>query len=58
MAGNLGFKATIVADACYAFERRAPDGRKLDAQAIHDAHLASLQGEFARVANTAQVMEG
>lgn len=58
MAGNLGFEATIVADACYAFERRTPDGRKVDAQAIHDAHLASLRDEFARVADTAQVIAG
>lgn len=57
MAANLGFQATIVADACYAFERRAPDGRKLDAQTIHDAHLASLRDEFARVSTTVQVID-
>lgn len=58
MAANLGFDVTVVADACYAFERRAPDGRKLDAQTIHDAHLASLRDEFARLSSTAQVMDG
>lgn len=57
MAANLGFKATIVGDACYAFERRGPDGRNLNAQLIHDAHLASLLGEFARVSNTTQIID-
>jgi len=56
MAANLGFAATVVADACYAFERTTLDGRRIDAQSIHEAHLASLAGEFARISNTADVI--
>ena len=56
MAGNLGFRPTLVADACYAFERITPDGRAISAEAVHDAHIASLNGEFAQIATTDQIL--
>jgi nicotinamidase-related amidase len=52
MAANLGFRPTLVADACYAFERVTPDGRTISAEAVHDAHIASLSGEFAQITTT------
>ncbi len=52
MAGNLGFRVQLVSDACAAFPKIAPDGRALDAQLIHDTHLASLNGEFAQLITT------
>ena len=58
MAANLGFAVTVAADACFTFERTAADGRKLDAQTIHDVHLASLRNEFARIATVAQLIDG
>ncbi|MHA1599357.1 MAG: cysteine hydrolase family protein [Alphaproteobacteria bacterium] len=57
MAANLGFAVTIAADACFTFDRTTVDGRKLDAQTIHDVHLASLRNEFARVASVEQIIE-
>lgn len=56
MAGNLGFTATIVSDATATFERTASDGRHYSAQLMHDTALASLDGEFAAVRDTAAVL--
>ena len=52
MAANLGFAVTLVADACFTHERAGPGGIKLTAQAMHEAHLASLNGEFAAIVST------
>lgn len=53
MAANLGFKVTLVEDACAAFTSNAntdfDSGPKLTAQEIHRTALAHLNGEFARV---------
>ncbi|MEL6746922.1 MAG: isochorismatase family protein [Pseudomonadota bacterium] len=48
-AGNLGFKVTLAGDACHTFERVAPDGDWVSAEAMHRSHLASLHGEFCSV---------
>lgn len=58
MGANLGFEVTIVSDACYAFERKLPDGRMFGADLVHDVALASLNGEFAKVCTTDQVIGG
>jgi len=58
MAANLGFAATLAADACFTFERMETDGRLVDAQTVHDITLASLNGELARIATTAGLIRG
>jgi len=58
MAANLGFAATIVSDACFAFAKRTPDGRVITAEDVHDTHLASLSGEFAAVHSTDSLIGG
>lgn len=57
MAGNLGFDTVIVSDATATFDRIGHDGRHYSADEMHDTALASLNGEFATVASTAQVLE-
>jgi len=52
MAGNLGYRVWVAADACATFERRDHTGRTLTAETVHQAALASLHGEFATVADT------
>ena len=52
MAGNLGFDARLVEDACYTFDRVGPDGRTHPAEIVHDMTLANLDGEFASIATT------
>lgn len=52
MAGNLGFKTIVVADATAAHDRRAYDGTIVPAEEIYRGALASLHGEFAEVVTT------
>lgn len=52
MAGNLGYRTWVAADACATFDRSDHTGRILPAEDIHRAALASLHGEFATVAVT------
>lgn len=53
MAANLGFKVSVVEDACAAFTSNAntgfDDGPALSAQDIHRTALAHLHCEFAEV---------
>ena len=52
MAGNLGFDARLVADACYTFDRTGYDGRTETAEQIHAMTLSNLDGEFATIETT------
>lgn len=53
MAANLGFKVTLVGNACHATSKRRLDGiATIDADTVHDTELAILDGEFATVTTT------
>ncbi len=53
MAANLGFDTIVVSDATATFERYSPiTSRHFTAEEIHEAELTSLNGEFARIAET------
>ena len=52
MAGNLGFKVSLVSDATATFDRQGPDGKEYKAEDIFAVHLASLHGEFCNVVST------
>jgi nicotinamidase-related amidase len=56
LAGDLGFDTYVVADATAAFEREGHDGRRFSAEDIHAVALANLQGEFATILSTADVL--
>lgn len=60
MAANLGFSVTLVHDACAAFTQNVqPSWRKgqvCSAQAIHDAAIDQLHGEFAHARATDDVV--
>ncbi len=56
MAGNLGFETLVVADATAAFERANLDGTMRPAAAVHLAALSDLQGEFAKIVDTAALL--
>ena len=56
MAGNLGFRVTVVEDATATFERDGPDGTHYTAEVMHGAALASLHGEFATVQRASDVL--
>lgn len=57
MAGDMGFTAYVVSDACFCHDRATHDGRTLPAQQVHDAALASLHNEFGTVTTTQAVLD-
>lgn len=56
MAGNLGFDARLVEDACYTFDRTGFAGETETAQAIHAMTLSNLDGEFATIETTYSIL--
>jgi nicotinamidase-related amidase len=56
MAGNLGFRAFLAADACATNARTGHDGRSHDAESVHALELAALHGEFAEVMDTGSLL--
>ena len=58
MAGDLGFTTYVVADATACHEHQGYDGVHYPAEMVHANALVSLQGEFATIVNTDQVLEG
>ncbi|MFC4542921.1 cysteine hydrolase family protein [Halosolutus amylolyticus] len=56
MAENRGFDVSLVADATATFDRTF-DGEAFDAETVHRTALAHLDGEFATVVRTADLLE-
>ena len=57
MAGNLGFETFVVEDACFTFGRKDWAGTPRTAAEVHAMSLANLEGEYARVVGTGEVLE-
>ena len=57
MAGNFGFDTYLVSDATAAFEIVGPNEKHYSADEIHETALATLHEEFAKVVETAAVLE-
>lgn len=55
MAANLGFSVGIVSDATVAFDRQGVHST-YPANLVHDVSLASLNGEFATIMTTEEVV--
>ena len=55
-AGNLGFTTTVVANACFAFEQPDFGGNFRSAEDVHLMSLANLDGEYATVKSTVDVL--
>lgn len=56
-AGNLGFEALYVADAVWAYGVTGPDGAEHTPEQVHSVTLSNLEGEFATVLPTTQILE-
>lgn len=56
-AGNHGYHTLVVEDACFTFEKRDYVGQLRTAEQVHAMSLANLQGEYAIVATTNQIIE-
>ena len=57
MAGNYGYETYLIADATATFDRVGIDGKKYDAELMHQTALASLHQEFATVINASVLKE-
>ncbi|MFD0998849.1 cysteine hydrolase family protein [Ohtaekwangia kribbensis] len=57
MAGDLGFKTTVVTDATAAFDKQGIDGTIYPAYLVHALSLAHLKDEYASIATTAEVLQ-
>lgn len=55
-AGCLGFDCKIVTDACYTYDRPDLDGRQRSADDLHRVALANLQGEYAQVCKSSDLL--
>ena len=56
MAGNLGFDTFVVGDATATFERQGVRGKHYTADEMHDTALTSLNGEFATIVSTEELI--
>jgi nicotinamidase-related amidase len=56
MAGNYGFNTYVVYDATATFNKTGFNGENYSAELIHDTALASLNGEFATLVRTADLI--
>ena len=55
-AGNLGFDAWVVEDACFTFDKPDFFGKARSAEDVHGMSLGNLHGEYATVVSTAQIL--
>ncbi|HMK38148.1 MAG TPA: cysteine hydrolase family protein [Bacteroidota bacterium] len=58
MAGDLGFRTVVVSDATFTFGRKDFQGRHRTAEEVHAMSLANLEGEYASVRSTGEVLSG
>lgn len=56
-AGNLGFRTFVVADATYTFDKTDFAGHARTADEVHAMSLANLQGEYASIVTTRQLLD-
>ena len=56
-AGNLGFDTWVAEDACYTFDKTDYFGKAHSAEEVHAMSLGNLQGEYATVVATAEILK-
>lgn len=56
MAGCLGFETYVVADGCFTVDKRDLAGELHPAERVHALSLANLQGEYATVIESADLL--
>jgi nicotinamidase-related amidase len=57
MGANLGFDIYVVSDATFTVAKRTLDGRLFSADEVHALSLANMSGEYARIVDTAWLLE-
>jgi nicotinamidase-related amidase len=56
MAGDLGFKTVVVSDATACFDKVGTKGEKFSSALVHQLSLANLNGEYATIMTTSEVL--
>ena len=56
MAGNLGYRTIVVSDATFTFNQKDFSGLEHDADTVHNMSLANLDGEYATILSTEDVL--
>jgi nicotinamidase-related amidase len=56
MSGELGFATIVVSDATFCFERLDYEGRPRTAEEVHAMSLANLNGEYAQIRTTHEIL--
>ncbi len=56
MAGNLGFDTYYVSDGVWAYGMIGPDGKSHNPEDVHSMTLSNMQGEFATVVTTQEIL--
>lgn len=57
MSANLGFETTLIEDATATFDKVDRKGRLFTANEIQAVTIASLDGEFAKIRTTAELLQ-
>ena len=57
VSGDLGFRTIVVSDATFTFGRTDFDGRFHTAEEVHAMSLANLDGEYASICTTDEVLK-
>lgn len=57
VGGNLGYSVLFVLDATHTFDRQSPDGSLMTADELARATATNLNGEFATVVTTEEVLD-
>lgn len=55
-AGNLGFETQVVSDATFAFDKTDYSGARRTAEEVHAMALSNLDGEYASVISTEELL--
>ncbi|WP_299211673.1 cysteine hydrolase family protein [uncultured Aquimarina sp.] len=56
MASNYGFNVFLIEDGVAAFDKIGANGRRYDAQIVHDIEIANLKDEFATIVQTEEML--
>ncbi len=56
MAGNMGYDVFLISDATATFDFIGINGERFSSQLMHETELACLNGEFAKVLNTKELL--
>ena len=57
MSGSLGFQSILVSDATATFDKIGLDGQIFPSELVHNISLANLNGEYATVLNTIELID-